>query len=123
MNRPGSRLFRGLDDAIADEVAFRRGRRADVNRLIRFANVRRSRVRVAVHCHGPNAQLATCTDDAHCDLAAVGDENLVERRSRPWQNCSRPRPAAGSVLGSRRPIRVSHRGKVLANFMLVKRIS
>jgi hypothetical protein len=36
------------------------------------------RVRLAVHDHGLDAELAARADDAEGDLAPIGDEDLIE---------------------------------------------
>ena len=81
VNGLGARAVRGFDDLVAAQVALARGRRSDVHRLVRLANVRRARVGVAVDGHGSDSHLTTRANDAQRDLAAVGNENLGKAHS------------------------------------------
>src|ERR1051325_6242249 len=78
VDRLGADVACELDDLLELQVrVFRRGA-PDVVRLIRIADVDRGPVRVRVHGGSPDAELAAGTHDSDRDLAAVGDENLVE---------------------------------------------
>ena len=52
-------------------------------------HVQRVRVGLGVDGHGRDAELAAGADDAHGDLAAVGDEDLLEHRAEAYQFASR----------------------------------
>ena len=73
----------------AAQVALTRWRRTDVDRFIRFANVRGSRVCIAVHSDGADAKLMTRADDAERDFAAIGDENFFEHPATAKEGCCR----------------------------------
>ncbi len=73
--------MRRLDDPVASQIALRRRRCADVHRLVGLAHVRSARVGVAVHGDRRDAHLAAGADDAQRDLAAVGDQDLLEHQS------------------------------------------
>ena len=71
--------FRRGDDRRDVEIALRRRRRADAHRLVRERDVLRVAVRLGVHDHRLDAELAACALHAQRDLAAVGDQDLVEQ--------------------------------------------
>ena len=77
-----SRLH-GLDDAVDDQVALRRGRRADGHGLVGLAHVQGVGVGLGVDGDGGDAETPAGADDAAGDLAAVGDQDLVEHRCVP----------------------------------------
>ena len=66
------------DDAAAVEVALRRGRLADADRVVGGAHRQRVHVGLGRDRHRLDAALAACPNDAHCDLAAVGDEHAPD---------------------------------------------
>ncbi|MCW0416072.1 hypothetical protein NB689_001826 [Xanthomonas sacchari] len=72
--------LRGLEDALAAQVALARRRGADVHGLVGQAHVARVAVGIGVHGHGGDAELAAGGDHPAGDLAAIGDEDLVEGR-------------------------------------------
>ena len=74
--RPGD-LGRG-DDRGHVQIALGRRRRADAHALVGHAHPHARGVRLRVHGHGGHAHLAAGADHAQRDLAAVGDEDLVE---------------------------------------------
>ena len=63
------------------EVALRRRRRADAHALVGEAHVHRVGVGGRVHRDGGDAQLPAGAQDAQRDLAAVGDQDLLEHRA------------------------------------------
>ena len=87
MNRVSPASLRGLDDSLPDQIAFIRGRRADVDGLIGLACVDRTRVRVTVHSNGTDAQLAACAHDTDRNLSAICDEHFPQRSLRGF-SCS-----------------------------------
>ena len=98
MDRLRAGFQRGVDDRLAAQVALGRWRRSDVKRLIRCPHVRRSRVCIAIHSDGGDAELVTGANHAERDLAAIGDENfgkhqLVSRMS------SRAKRAGARIRG------------------------
>ena len=50
------------------------------HRLVGHEHVQRLAIGLRVHRHRRDAELAAGPDDTHRDLAAVGDEDLPERR-------------------------------------------
>ena len=67
-----------LDDLVGPQIGVARRRRPEQVGLIGIADVQRVAVRLRVHGHGLDAQLAAGADDAHGDLAAVGDQHFLE---------------------------------------------
>jgi hypothetical protein len=76
----------GVDDLLDDEVALGGGRRADRHRLVRQAHVERLAVGLREHRHRRDPQPPAGPDDPARDLAAVGDQDLLEQG-----RCPRPR--------------------------------
>ncbi len=68
----------GADDRRHVEIAPRRGRRPDAHRLVREQHVLQAVVGGGVHGDGLDAELAAGAQDAQRDLAAVGDDDLLE---------------------------------------------
>ena len=71
------RLARG-DDLVHREVRLARRRRADADRLVGQLDVPGVAVRLGVHGDGRDAHAARGPDDAAGDLAAVGNQDLLE---------------------------------------------
>ena len=80
MDRLGVGDFGGADDRRDVEVARRRRRRADADRLVGEPHVLRLGVGLGMDDHRLDAQLAAGALDAQRDLAAVGDQDLFEHR-------------------------------------------
>ena len=78
VDRVGAGDFRGTDDGGDVQVARRARRRADADVFIGEPHVERVLVGLGVDGHGLDAELAARHDDAQCDLAAVGDQDLLE---------------------------------------------
>ncbi len=70
--------FRGADDRRHVEITGVRRRRTDANGLVGEQNVFEAVVGRGVHGDGLNAQLAAGAQDSQRDLAAVGDNDLLE---------------------------------------------
>src|SRR5690606_21511059 len=66
------------DDRRHVQVALLRARRADTHGLVREQDVLQRRVGRRVHGHRLDAELAAGAQNAQRDLAAIGDQNLVE---------------------------------------------
>jgi hypothetical protein len=77
MYRVDVRYFRGAYDRRNVQVAFRRRRFADADRLIRKADVKRIAVRLGIHGDGLDVHLLARPHYPARDLAAVGDKHLV----------------------------------------------
>ena len=82
MHGVGAGAARRLDDAVDDEVALDGGRRADGIGLVRHLHVQGLAVGLREDGDGGDAGLATGADDADGDLAAIGDEQLLELHAR-----------------------------------------
>ena len=78
MDGVGFSLLGDLKNLVHAQVALARGRRAEQVGLVSVAHVQRAAVHVRIHGHGGNAQFAAGADDAHGDLAPVGDEDFLE---------------------------------------------
>src|SRR5581483_10549142 len=70
--------LRGLQDLLDDEVALRRGRRADRVRVVRLPDVQRRPVGIRVDGDGLDAKLAAGANHADGDLPAVRDQHAAE---------------------------------------------
>ena len=133
-SRPGSRSRGGSrrrrPRAPRGRARADRGSR-DLDRLVRDARVQRAAVVGRGHGHGRDPELAAGAEDAHGDLAAVGDQELGDRHCRrlgpassgerqaagrfsrkarrpSWPSAPARRPAATSVVASSRgPSRTS----------------
>jgi hypothetical protein len=82
MDRLGVGDFCGADDRRDVEIALRRGRGPDANRLISKTNVLGIGIGFRMHDDRLDSQLATGALDAKSDLAPVGDQHLVEELPR-----------------------------------------
>ena len=78
----GAVLAGGVENAVDAQVAFGGGRGADVLGFIGHAHVERGAVGIGVDGDGGDAHFAQRADDAHGDLAAVGDQDLAETSKR-----------------------------------------
>ena len=76
VHRVGPALLRDVDQPIDAQVAFTRRARPDRVRLVREADVQRRPIALGIDRDRRYAQLPTSPDDAHRDLAAIGDENF-----------------------------------------------
>ena len=90
MHGLGAGVAAGLHDPVDDEIGLRRRRRADMDGLVGHLDMQRVRVGVGIDGDGLDAHLAGRLDDAAGDLAAIGDQNLLEQ--------SFPRPASESLM-------------------------
>src|SRR5262249_39276818 len=70
--------LRGLDDALGAQVTLLRRRRPDVHGLVAGLHVLRVGVGVGVHGDGADTELARGRGHATGDLAAIGNQNLLE---------------------------------------------
>ena len=68
-------LARNLDDAVDDQIAFGRRRRADQMRLIALPYMQRSGVRLRIDRDGAHPEPRGGARDPAGDLAAVGDQD------------------------------------------------
>ena len=78
MDRVGAGDLGGADDRRHVQVAVGAARRADADVLVGEADVQRVLVGLGVDGDGLDAQLAAGADHAQRDLAAVGDQDLLE---------------------------------------------
>ena len=68
----------GFENLVDLEVAFARRRRPDVDRFVGVADVQAGAVSIRIHGDGRDAQFAAGADDAHGDLAAIGDQHFLD---------------------------------------------
>src|SRR6202000_1725603 len=84
--RPGA--LRRVEDALDREVALRRRRRPQEERLVGVGDVERAAISLRVNADRTEPELAERTGDRDCDAPSVGDEYLLEHRravfSTPW---------------------------------------
>ena len=78
MNRVDVKNFGSTDDGGDIQVALRRRCRTDAGRLISKADVKRIAIDVAMDRDGTNAHLLAGPDNTAGNLAAVGDQYLLE---------------------------------------------
>ena len=78
MNRLRARAARDVEDRITLQIALRRGRRSDAHGLVGELNVHGVRIGFRTDRHRANAEAARRPDDTNGDLAAIGNEDLVE---------------------------------------------
>ena len=78
MHRLGAGLLAGGDDLVDQQIGLRGGRRPDGDRLVGHFDVQRVLVGFRIDRDRLHAHLARGLDDAAGDLAAVGDQDLVE---------------------------------------------
>ena len=83
MDRIGAAFFCRVEDAIDSQVTLAGRRRSDRHCLIGIKDMKRGAVGVRVNGHGRVSELATGADDAHGNLAAIGDQNLHGSQSIP----------------------------------------
>jgi len=80
MHRIGPSLLAGGDDLVRDQIAFSRGRRADMHRLVRHGDEGRARIGIGIDRNRGDAHAAGGLDHPASDFAAIGDEDLVEHQ-------------------------------------------
>ena len=109
MDRVGAGLLAGGDDLVHRQVGLAARRRADEHRLVGELDVERVAVGLGVHGDRGDAQPPRRLDDAAGDLAAVGDQDLLEHAIRPIRaECCRA-CATGRRPSCRRASRASGR--------------
>ena len=74
----GAGLAGGGDDRVGVEIALRRRRRTDADRLVGKAHRKALPVGLAEHRDRAQPKLLRRANDAHRDLTAIGDQELVE---------------------------------------------
>src|SRR5919108_187390 len=73
----------GLDDALDDQVAFDRRRRADQIGFVSHLDMQGVAICLGVYRDRTDPELSACPDHTDGDFAAVGDEDLAEHTSLP----------------------------------------
>ena len=98
----GAGLAAGFHDIVDDQVGLRSRRRADGNGLVGHLDMQRVAVGLRVDGDRLDAELAGRLDDAAGDLAAIGDQDLLEHarpsrlaRLHPSLTCMTPVVAVG----------------------------
>ena len=100
MNRLGLRAGNGVQELGLVQVGLRHPAFAERHRFPRRFHVQRIAVRFRVDRHAGNAERIQRPTDAHRDLAAVGDQHLVEHGALPV--APRPRPPVRWASGCSR---------------------
>ena len=90
MDRVGAGDLRGGDDAGDPQVGQPAGGGADADVVVGEADVERLPVRLAVHRHRLDAQLAARPYHPEGDLAAIGDQDLLEHQGVRSSDCATP---------------------------------
>jgi len=78
MDRVRTAGFRGADNRVDREVTLSGRRRPDTNGAIRERDVQRPRIRIRLNRNRLDAQFPAGANDAHRNLAAVGDQNPLK---------------------------------------------
>ena len=100
VHRVGAALTDRVEDGFGVEVALGCGLPAECERLVGEPHVEGIPVELGVHGDGLDAELASGADDAHCDLAAVGDQDLLEHGCQcRWYGSVGPFPRIGWGIG------------------------
>jgi hypothetical protein len=81
MDGVGAALAGGFQNALDVEIGLGRVRRADIDCLVGQLDGKRFRVGVAIGLDGAYAERAGGADDAHRDLAAIGDQQRGDRHA------------------------------------------
>ncbi len=100
-------LLAGRHDLVDLQVGLRRRRRADQHLLVGQADVQRVGVGLGIDCHRLDAEPLAGADDAAGDLAAIGDQDLVEQLARCsllGSHTHDPSLLRSSLLRSKRPM-------------------
>ena len=80
MDRVGPRLTGRFQNALRVEVAFARGRRADLHRLVGVAHVWGAAVGLRIHRDGLEPELAAGAEHPAGDLPSIRDKDRAEQR-------------------------------------------
>ena len=105
VDRPGAGAVAGFEDAVDHQIAVARRRRADADGLVRHLHMEGTGVGLGVDGHGGDAVGAAGTDNAAGDLAAVGDQDLLEHRVRQFGRCQAMADAYQQRRGTASPPR------------------
>ena len=83
MHRLGAGFLASVNDAVSAQIAFGRWRRSDQDGLIGLADMQGLGISLGIDRHGRDPHSPRCADDAAGDLAAIGDQDLLEHRRKP----------------------------------------
>ena len=81
MHRLGAARLAGGDDLVDDQIALRRGRRADQHGVVGHLDMERVAVGFGIDRDGRDPHAAGGLDDAAGDLAAIGNQDSLEHRA------------------------------------------
>ena len=81
MNRVRAGLARAVDDRVAAQIRLCRPRAAERHDFVGLAHERRVAIGIGADGHRGDAHLAAGAHDPPGDLAAIGDQNLLDGRS------------------------------------------
>ncbi len=79
----GARVQAGLDDLVLQQIALRRGRRADMHGLIGHLHMQRITIGVGVDGNGRDAHAARAFYDPAGNLTAIRNQDFLEHRRPP----------------------------------------
>ncbi len=79
MHRLGAALPTGFDDSLDIEVALGRGRRPDADRFVGHLHMQSFGVGIGINRHRRDPHPMRSPDDAAGDLAAIGNQDLLEQ--------------------------------------------
>src|SRR5258708_39707590 len=100
MNRDRIGHLGGADDGRHIQIRQGRLRRSDTDGLVREQHVFRIEVGGRMHGDGLDSELATGTQDAESDLAAIGDDDFFDHRGYSMMNSGWPNSTGSPFLAS-----------------------
>ncbi len=80
MHGVGPGLFAGVDDLLGDQIAFRRLRRSDMDRLVGHFDEWRAGIGIRIDRDGGDPHAPGRLDHAAGDFAAIGDQDFLEHQ-------------------------------------------
>src|SRR5215467_12027845 len=81
MNGFGAAALGYIEDLFEIQIGLTRGGRTDVIGVVGLAHVQRAAVNIREDRHRLDTNLAAGAHDAHCDFAAIGNEDSLEHES------------------------------------------
>src|SRR5712675_283574 len=106
MHRLGAGFLASVNDAVSAQIAFGRRRRSDQDRLMGLADMQGLGIGFGIDRYGRDPHPPCGADDAAGDLAAIGDQDLLEHRRKPPLTLSlSPLAGSGNAADAMRNIR------------------
>ncbi len=94
MDRLGAGLLASVDDLVDQQIGLRRRRRTDQDLFVGLTHMQRIGVRFGIDRNRLDAEPLAGADDAAGDLAAIGDQDLVEQRQDLSSSARQPSPSS-----------------------------